>query len=215
MPSARYWILSESVLYSMASILYSLELRLATVGIIMNQAEKKQRLTRESWLQQALDILAEDPEHLRIDELAERLGVSKGSFYWHFENRSDFIRAMAEYWRDKYTSDVREEVFAAKDQLREILKETLVDKVSRYDLAVRAWARHEPSINSVIQEVDKIRLQSLREIFSELGFDEADARTRARVFVACHSFEDALSIPLSRKQAQEQIDARHAFFARR
>ena len=180
----------------------------------MNQPKKKPRLSRESWLQQALDILAENPEHLRIDELAERLGVSKGSFYWHFEKRSEFVQAMAEYWRDKYTSDVRDEVFSAEDHLREILKETLIDKVGRYDLAVRAWARHEPSINPVIREVDKIRLQSLRIIFVKLGFDEADASTRARVFVACHSFEDALSIPLSRKEAVEQLDARYAFFAR-
>lgn len=181
----------------------------------MNQSEKKPRLSREAWLQQALDILAEDPEHLRIDELAERLGVSKGSFYWHFENRSDFIKAMAEYWRDKYTSDVRDEVFAAEDHLREILKETLIDKAGRYDLAIRAWARHEPSINPMIREVDKIRLQSLTDIFIEFGFDEAEATTRARVFVACHSFEDVLSIPLSRKEALEQVDARYAFFTSR
>jgi len=185
------------------------------VGIVMNQSEKKPRLSRGTWLQKALDILAEDPEHLRIDELAERLGVSKGSFYWHFENRSEFIQAMAEYWRDKYTSDIVDEVFAAEDHLREILKETLIDKVGRYDLAVRAWARHEPSINAVIREVDEIRLQSLSVIFAELGFDETEAVTRARVFVACHSFETALSNPLSRKEALAQVDARYVFFTRR
>jgi len=185
----------------------------------MNISEKKPRLSRETWLQQALDILAEDPEHLRIDELADRLGVSKGSFYWHFENRSDFIQAMAEYWRDKFTSDIRNEIFqaeySAEDRLYEILKETLVDKIGRYDLAVRAWARHEPSINPVIREVDKIRMQVLNDIFVELGFDEMEAITRARVFVVCHSFEDTLSIQLNREEALEQIDARLAFFTRR
>ena len=59
----------------------------------MVQASKKMRLSRESWLQQALEILAEDPQHLRVDEVARRLGVSKGSFYWHFKNRSDFVLA--------------------------------------------------------------------------------------------------------------------------
>ena len=53
-------------------------------------------------------------EHIAL--LARELGVTPGSFYWHFENRSDFIRAMAEYWRDKYTSDVRDEVFAAEGE---------------------------------------------------------------------------------------------------
>lgn len=181
----------------------------------MNQADKKSRLSRETWLQQALDTLANDPEHLRIDELAERLGVSKGSFYWHFENRADFIRAMAEYWRDKYTSEIRDEVIAADDRLRVILEELLVGNAGRYDLAVRSWARHEPSINSVIREVDKIRLQTLRDIFVELGFEDPEARTRARVFVACHSLEDALSIPLTPKEARVQVELRHAFFTRR
>lgn len=185
----------------------------------MNLSKQKPRLSREAWLQQALDILAEDPEHLRIDELAERLGVSKGSFYWHFENRSDFIQAMAEYWRDTYTSAVAEEVIesdlSAEDQLRIVLKETLVVKVARYDLAVRAWARHEPSIRSVISEVDAIRLKTLTSVFLDMGFDEKEARMRARVFVVCHSFEDALGKSLSRKEALEQLDARLAFFTRR
>lgn len=180
----------------------------------MNQSKKKPRLSREAWLQQALDTLAEGPEHLRIDELAERLGVSKGSFYWHFENRSDFIQAMAEYWRDKYTTDVRDVVFAAEDHLREILKETLIDKVGRYDLAIRAWARHEPSIRDVIREVDQMRLDALYRIFRELDLDEAEARMRTRVFAACHSLEDSLSVQLSRKEAERQLELRHAFFTR-
>jgi len=185
----------------------------------MTISEKKPRLSRETWLQQALDILAEDPEHLRIDELADRLGVSKGSFYWHFENRSDFIQAMAEYWRDSYTADIRREIFeasdSAKDRLHAIIKESLLGNIGLYDLAIRAWARHEPSIRPMIEEVDEIRLRSVTSLFLDLGFDEKEAGTRARVFVLCHSFEDALSIRLSRKEAPEQIDARLAFFSRR
>ena len=187
--------------------------------LIMQAAKKKTRLTREAWLQQALETLAEDPEHLRIDELAERLGVSKGSFYWHFENRSEFITAMAEYWRDTYTSAVADEILednpSPEDRLRAILEEVLIGKVARYDLAVRAWARHEPSIRPVIHQVDEIRLRTLRDLFLELGLDQTEAKTRARVFVACHSFEDALSIQLNRQEARRQIETRLAFFTRR
>ncbi len=184
----------------------------------MVRAQAKTRLTREAWLQQALEVLAEDPEHLRIDELAARLGVSKGSFYWHFENRSEFIQAMATYWRDTYTSTVAEEILAAnhsaEDRLRGILEEVLIGKVARYDLAVRAWARHEPDIRPVIHEVDEMRLKILTGLFLEIGLDEAEARTRARVFVACHSFEDALSVPLNRQETRRQIESRLAFFTR-
>ena len=183
------------------------------------QTEKKSRLSREAWLAEALDVLAQDPEHLRIDELAERLGVSKGSFYWHFENRAEFVYALAEYWRDVDTQRiadiVTESTDSAEERLYLLMKLIVETKSARYDLAVRAWARHEPDIAPVIREVDKIRQKVVRGIFEDLGLEESEARMRARVFLVCHSFEDALTISLSRKQALEQLDARHAFFTRR
>ena len=203
----------------MVSVLYSVVIRCATLGTIMNQAEKKPRLSREAWLQQALDILAEDPEHLRIDELAERLGVSKGSFYWHFENRSEFILAMAEFWRDSNTLAVIEAVDAAhqsaEDRLYALMKQLLESDAARYDLAVRAWARHEPNILPVIREVDSLRTKMVRSIFDDMGFDGPEAQMRTRLFVLCHSFDDALTVQLSRTKALEQLDARHAFFTHR
>jgi AcrR family transcriptional regulator len=185
----------------------------------MNQTKMKPRLSRETWLQQALDTLAEDPTHLRIDELAERLGVSKGSFYWHFKNRSDFVQAMAEFWRDAYTVPVRDQIIesneSAEDRLRGVMEHILKHKDALYDLAVRAWARHEPSIRDVIREVDKMRLDTLYSIFRDLGLDEAEARMRTRLFVVCHSLEDSLSVQLSRKEIERQLELRHAFFTRR
>ncbi len=185
----------------------------------MVQASKKIRLTRESWLQQALEILAEDPLHLRVDEVARRLGVSKGSFYWHFESRSDFVLALAEFWRDHNTNTVAERVGqvqgSAEDRLYTLMKLLLEERLGRYDLAVRAWARHEPGILPVIREVDEIRLNTVTGIFLDMGFDDGEATMRARVFAVCHSLEDALSIPLTRQQARDQLEARHRFFTRR
>ena len=184
----------------------------------MNQSEKKQRLSREAWLQQALDILAEDPVHLRIDELAERLAVSKGSFYWHFENRSEFILAMAEYWRDELTVTVAEGLShihgSGEDRLYTLMRQVVEKRLGHYDLAVRAWARHEPAILPVIREVDEMRLREVMGLFLDMGFDETEARMRTRVFVTFHSLDEALSIQLSRKDALKQLDARHAFFTR-
>jgi len=185
----------------------------------MNQSKRKPRLSREAWLQQALDTLAEDPEHLRIDELAERLGVSKGSFYWHFENRSEFIHAMAEYWRNELTTDVVRAISqihgSAEDRLYTLMRQIVKNKLGRYDLAVRSWSRHEPIILPVIREVDGMRLNALKGLFTEMGFDAAEARMRTRLFVVFHSFDESLSVQLSRKEAQKQLDARHAFFTRR
>ncbi len=185
----------------------------------MAQSERKARLTREAWLAKALDILAEDPEHLRIDELAERLDVSKGSFYWHFRNRSEFVRALAEYWKFQNTQVVANAVAKvegpAEERLRVLMRFLLNNRLARYDLAVRAWARHEPDIAPVIREVDEIRLQTVGGIFADMGFEEPGLGMRTRTFVIAHSFDEMMSIGVSREEALEQLEARHAFFTRR
>ena len=211
--------IQNSVLSRTVSILYSLALQCATISTVLNQAETKSRLSREAWLAKALDILAEDPEHLRIDELAERLGVSKGSFYWHFENRSDFVYAMAEFWREQSTMTLAEALSrldtSAEDRVYVLMTQLLEYRAGRHDLAVRAWARHEPSILPVIREVDEIRIREVKDLFLEMGFDSAEAYMRARVFVTFHSLDEAMSIQLSRKEARAQLELRYAFFTRR
>jgi len=191
----------------------------ATIQIAMTQSKTNPRLSRETWLAKALDVLAEKPEHLRIDELAERLGVSKGSFYWHFENRSDFIWAMAEFWRDRSTVNIAEALArirsSAEDRLYTLMTQLLEERAGQYDLALRAWARHEPSILPVIREVDEIRHSRVEGLFLEMGFDSAEARMRTRVFVTFHALEEAMTAQLSRKKALAELELRHAFFIRR
>lgn len=203
----------------MDSILYSRVRVSARLSAFVAQPKKKSRLTREAWLAKALDILAEDPEHLRIDEIASRLHVSKGSFYWHFENRAEFVRALAEYWRDANTQSVVDAVehrdVSPEERLRELMLSIVEQQAARHDLAIRAWARHEPDILPVIREVDEIRLDTLRGIFADMGYEEPELSMRTRIFVVAHSFEELLSVELSRDEALAQLDARHAFFTRR
>ena len=67
----------------------------------------------------------------------------------------------------------------------------------------------------MIREVDEIRLQTLRRIFADMGFEEPELGMRARTFVIAHSFDEMISIGVSREEALEQLEARHAFFTRR
>lgn len=184
----------------------------------MSNNPDPRRLTREDWLRRALEALAESPTHLRIDHLSERLGVSKGSFYFHFKNRADFVHALAEYWRDGYTTTVAEAVSELEGKPEEKLRflmEALIERGSTsMDIPIRALGRIEPGIMDVIREVDEIRLQTLRTIFSEMGFAGDELEMRTRVFVTCHSFDDSLSVELSKEEALAQVPARVAFFAR-
>ena len=184
----------------------------------MGRAEKKSRLTRDAWLAKALDVLADDPEHLRLDEIARRLHVSKGSFYWHFENRSDFVRALAEYWRDMNTQRVADAIAnhagSPEERLLELMRMVTAERSAQYDLAVRAWARHEPAIVPVIEEVDEIRLKTVRALFESMGFEEPELGIRTRVFVVAQSFDQLLTQRLIPEEALDQVEARHAFFTR-
>ena len=183
----------------------------------MKQQEKFSRLTRETWLQEALEVLADDPIHLRIDTLAQRLGVSKGSFYWHFENRSDFVHALAEHWRDTNTQAVVDAIGEVsgppEERLRTLMQYIVAGQAARYDLAVRAWARIEPGILPIVREVDQIRLDTLRGLFEDLGFEEPELGIRTRAFVVFHSFESAFTHEMSSEEILRQLDARFAFFA--
>src|SRR5688572_18482898 len=65
-------------------------------------------LGRKDWIDAAITMLAEDNvEALRVDTLAEKLGVTKGSFYWHFKGREDLLWAVVEAWRLTMTSETR------------------------------------------------------------------------------------------------------------
>jgi AcrR family transcriptional regulator len=60
------------------------------------KTQKTDRLTREQWLARSLEILSDGgPGELRIDNITHKMGISKGSFYWHFKNRADYIECLA------------------------------------------------------------------------------------------------------------------------
>ena len=65
------------------------------------------RLTRERWVEEGLLALqADGPAALAADRMAKRLGVSRGSFYWHFANAVDFEAAVLAGWEDRWTNRI-------------------------------------------------------------------------------------------------------------
>ena len=78
-------------------------------------SERKRRLSDEDWLALALEVLSREGEaDLRIDRLCQGLGVTKGSFYAHFENRADFVGRLVAYWAEEST----ESTISVIDNLR-------------------------------------------------------------------------------------------------
>jgi AcrR family transcriptional regulator len=188
----------------------------------MARSQKRQkRLSRNDWLSLAIRVLANEGEaELRIDRLCKKLGVTKGSFYAHFEDRADFIRQIVAYWAEHLTKAAIDEidnldVETPEQRLLALMQLLRRNRMAAYDLVVRAWATHDPVVAQGVREVDRLRFNYAQWMFHEMGFsgDELDLRTR--LFLTYHSAEPSMRFPPSELSAEEELKLRHAFLCRK
>ena len=85
-------------------------------------ASPRAQLDRGNWIESAIDVLARDGlGGLRIEVLAKRCGVTKGSFYWHFKDRQDLLTAMLDYWKEGRIRDIEKTTSVTPGREREQL----------------------------------------------------------------------------------------------
>jgi len=144
------------------------------------------RRNPEVWMSLALEILAsEGVERVMVEPMARKLGVTKGSFYWHFKNRNDLLQQMVDHWAAEMTSLVIDKV-ATKDTPPQEKMLTLVEEISlkrrgRFDPAIRAWSKKDVMVEKTVRDIDKMRLTFLANLLEDAGFSEDDADIRARL----------------------------------
>ena len=143
------------------------------------------RLGRGDWLAAATAALAESGvDAVRVEPLAQRLGITKGSFYWHFRDRPALLAAVLEDWEKVATLAIIDEVEAgggdASARLLRLFLLTL-DADPRLERQLRAWAAGDPAAATIVERVDRRRLRYLRGLFADLGFSSPAARTRAHL----------------------------------
>ncbi len=149
-------------------------------------AAGKKRLTRGDWLAHALEVLKEEGSAgVRVAPLSRSLGVTTGSFYWHFENREDLRRSLLEHWETDLAVATPEQLSECRGDARErllaLLKLIIREDLNRYDRAMRAWASSDEMVAAAVRRVDRRRLDTARQLFLEMGFDPAEADLRSRV----------------------------------
>lgn len=154
----------------------------------MENIAKKPRtqLDRDAWVAGATEVLAEEGiAGLRVEVLAKRLKVTKGSFYWHFTDRRDLLMAVLAQWKDGRIRDIIKQTRAQPGrELEQIYHVIDVYSASRsrrgmmIELAVRDWARRDAEAGAVVAEVDDVRLRCARDLFLACGvpMDEASSR---------------------------------------
>ena len=155
-------------------------------------------MTREDFVAQSLEILSEEGESkLRIDRLVRALGVTKGSFYYHFENRADFVTSLTRYWlgftNQTVFDEVEKVVDGPKAQLLKIQELVTRNDLSKYDLVMRSWATHEPEVASIVRAVDRERFEAVSGLFRRLGFEGEDLDIRTRTFIVTTSLWTAVT----------------------
>jgi AcrR family transcriptional regulator len=170
------------------------------------------RLSRDEWLAQALDILAlEGQAKLRIETICKALGVTKGSFYWHFKDRDDFLYSVAQFWSHRFTDPVMARVAqmsgSARDRLKALMHTVSGGGFARYDVSIRAWAAQDPNLlAAIVKTADKRRLDFVGSLFADMGFDPFESEVRARACVAYLSFEEAVLAKSPKKDRSRMLD---------
>ena len=147
------------------------------------------RLNREDWLRLSLDVLASRGlGAFTVQHLVDELGVSRGSFYWHFKDRNEFIHALLDYWHEIHTAPVPEMVSSIGGTARErfcyFLQHIHEHELTRFDMPIRSWAMQEPEVVKRLVRTDRFRLRFVESLFLEMGFTGGEAELRARSCVA-------------------------------
>ena len=145
-------------------------------------------LTPQSWVEAATTVLVDQGiDHVRVDVLAGQLGVTRGSFYWHFRDREDLLRRVLQAWSERSTEQLTRRLATAhadpRGQMRDVISLPLrgraATKAARIELAIRAWARRDELARRAVDAADAARIGYHHEIFRALGFADDDARQRA------------------------------------
>jgi AcrR family transcriptional regulator len=148
------------------------------------------KVTREDWLRCALEALTvHGVAGVAVEPLARGLGVTRGSFYWHFPDRAALLTAALEEWERIGTSAVIDEVDGIEppsQRLRVLLTRALTDDpLAGLESAVVAHA-HDPLVGPVLERVTRRRLDYLAAVLSEIGLTPVVARRHALATYAAY-----------------------------
>jgi AcrR family transcriptional regulator len=155
------------------------------------------RTPRNRWIEEGLSAFAAGgPDAVRIEPLAQALGVSKGGFYWHFKDRQALLEEMLDAWERTLVDEVIEAVEAEDEDARSRLRLLFAlaaasgGELLKIELAIRNWARRDKSVAQRLRQVDNKRMDYMRSLFGAFCEDDGDVEARClltfSLFVGSH-----------------------------
>lgn len=181
---------------------------------------RSDRLDRNAWIDAALEILARpdvasaDIDSVGVEPLAKGLGVTKGSFYWHFKDRAALLQAVLRKWQQRATLEVIQRVEhshkPAAERIGQLIELTYSSPVARkmglVEQAIRRWSHRDGMAAAALAEVDDQRLRYLVGLFRSAGCRDDEAQARGFLVYAYNFGEAAIYTdedPERRKKRRE------------
>lgn len=154
---------------------------------MVKKKSPKERLGRGAWVDAALTAIGnEGVRGVRVEKLARTLGVTKGSFYWHFADRQALLDAVLDAWERVSTTGVIDRVEAAGGDGAARLSRLVAicfgtAEADRIEAGVRAWGASDDGAREVLERTDRRRLDYVTGLLVETGLKKPVARRRARI----------------------------------
>jgi AcrR family transcriptional regulator len=160
--------------------------------IVMARTRKKSsegdsapRLAREDWVRATYRTLAQQGwRAVKVEALAKHLGVTKGSFYWHFRDRNELLDAVLARWHEQLVIDRVEATGGTPAQKVRYMLDIVAtanrsQRGGSLELAMRSWARQDERVARVVEQVDERRFDYTADLFHRMGFERREAEARA------------------------------------
>lgn len=177
------------------------------------ESQSTRKLTRNDWLAAALDALVNaGAEGVHVEPLATSLGVTKGSFYWHFEDLQDLLSSVIDYWDETMLGAVRshEELTGSpQENLLEVMEDIAREDRGRYEAVMRTWAKCDERAAQAVTRVDEARMNWTVGLFTDMGFSPDQAEIRGRMMVLYEYGEAQYSFRAPVDQRLKWVKLRH------
>ena len=162
------------------------------------------RLTREDWVHGALEVLEEKGvDGVKIVVIAKRMGVTSGSFYWHFKGLRDLLDSILEFWERELTDAI---IVKAKSlggqpekRILDLMQQVIEHNAAVHDHAISVWARSDPAAQEIFDRTIQKRFDFARWMFKKAGFSDRQAAVRGRLMVAYLMGESSTSLKSNTK----------------
>ena len=126
------------------------------------------RTPRTSWIEEGLRALGVGgPDAVRIEKLAQALGVTKGGFYWHFDGRPALLEEMLDAWERLVIDEAIER-----------------GDLMKIELAIRDWARRDKAVARRLRRIDNRRMEYMRSLFGAFCADEDEVEVRCMLVLS-------------------------------